>query len=122
MAIAVCPKRHSKASSRRVCGAVKSGPSALVTGHATAGSQSRPIRAFDEGRHDMSHYPPARLAAMLLRWAAQISSGETPELLFACKEPLRVAGYDMAALEVQARALANTALAVTEQHTERQAA
>jgi hypothetical protein len=70
----------------------------------------------------MSYYPPARLAAMLLRWAAQIASGETPELLFACKEPLRKAGYDIATLEVQARALANTALAVTEQSTERQAA
>jgi hypothetical protein len=67
-------------------------------------------------------YTPNRLAALLLRWAAQLAAGETPELLYACKEPLRAAGYDMAALEAQARALANTALAVTDTREERRAA
>jgi hypothetical protein len=67
-------------------------------------------------------YPPARLAGLLLRWSAQLVANETPELLIACTEPLHDAGYDLAALETTARALADAARRAIAGHEERRAA
>ena len=53
-----------------------------------------------------------RYAALLLRWAAQIVSGEDPAILTACTVPLHATGLDMAALERQAHAWADAALAL----------
>ena len=53
-----------------------------------------------------------RYAALLLRWAAQLATDEDAVVLAACTYSLRTAGFDMAALEQQAQAWADVALAL----------
>lgn len=55
-----------------------------------------------------------RLAALLLRWSAQIASGEDANVVCACTAPLRAAGLDMVALEVVARDMARSAALMIE--------
>lgn len=59
-------------------------------------------------------YAPPRLAALALRWAAQIASGETPELLSACTRPLRDVGLNMQMMEFMSRKWAAEALVMVE--------
>lgn len=59
-------------------------------------------------------YSPPRLAALALRWSAQIASGENVELLTACTHPLRDVGLNMQMMEHMARKWAAEALLAVE--------
>lgn len=51
-----------------------------------------------------------RAAALLLRWAAQLASGEDSTVITGCRVPLREAGLPMDLLERHARRMAAEAL------------
>lgn len=59
-------------------------------------------------------YSPPRLAALALRWAAQIAAGENPNIAAVCQGPLRAAGLNMPMIEFMARKWAAEALAMVE--------
>lgn len=44
-----------------------------------------------------------RLAALLLRWSAQLAAGEDSNIICACTSPLRAAGLNMTMLEFMAK-------------------
>lgn len=59
-------------------------------------------------------YPPARLAALALRWAAQLATGEDTTVVSGCRIPLRDAGLNMDMMEFMARKWAGEAQAMIE--------
>lgn len=72
--------------------------------------------------NDPPTYAPPRLAALALRWAAQIAAGENPNIASVCQRPLRDVGLNMQMMEFMARKWAVEALAMVETIEELKAA